>query len=83
MPASWRWAASRAGPWPGTRPATTSSGQVEGALLQGVAAHQIRQRQASPQFPAAEALRWRKAIEGMREDGSLARILKQYDYQAP
>lgn len=34
-------------------------------------------------FPAAEALRWRKAIEGMREDGSLARILKQYDYQAP
>ena len=38
---------------------------------------------ASPLFPAAEALRWRKAIEGMREDGSLARILKQYDYQAP
>ena len=29
---------------------------------------------------AAEALRWRKTIEGMREDGSLARILKQYDY---
>ncbi|MDM5076741.1 transporter substrate-binding domain-containing protein [Aeromonas media] len=38
---------------------------------------------ASPLFPATEALRWRKAIEGMREDGSLARILKQYDYQAP
>ena len=38
---------------------------------------------ASPQFPAAEALRWRKAIEEMREDGSLARILRQYDYQAP
>ncbi|MNH41863.1 hypothetical protein D3C79_1034410 [compost metagenome] len=38
---------------------------------------------ASPRFPAAEALRWRKAIEEMREDGSLARILRQYDYQAP
>jgi len=38
---------------------------------------------ASLRFPPAEAIRWREAIQGMREDGSLARILKQYDYQAP
>ncbi|HEH9403960.1 TPA: transporter substrate-binding domain-containing protein [Aeromonas bestiarum] len=38
---------------------------------------------ASPRFPPAEALRWRKTILAMRDDGSLARIIKQYDYQAP
>ena len=38
---------------------------------------------ASPRFPAAEATRWRKIIATMRDDGSLARIIKQYDYQAP
>lgn len=38
---------------------------------------------ASPRFSRSEALRWRQAIQGMREDGSLARILHQYDYQAP
>ncbi|WP_372241546.1 substrate-binding periplasmic protein [Aeromonas hydrophila] len=38
---------------------------------------------ASPRFPAAEATRWRKIIATMRDDGSLTRIIKQYDYQAP
>lgn len=38
---------------------------------------------AHPGFPPREAARWRQTIEGMRQDGSLARILKQYDYQAP
>ncbi|MNE83356.1 hypothetical protein D3C80_1801660 [compost metagenome] len=34
-------------------------------------------------FPPKEAARWRKAIQAMRRDGSLANIIKQYDYQAP
>lgn len=38
---------------------------------------------ASPDFPPQEAKRWHDAIQGMRADGSLARILFQYDYQAP
>lgn len=38
---------------------------------------------ASPHFPAKEATRWRDTIAAMRDDGSLARIIKQYDYQAP
>lgn len=38
---------------------------------------------ASPRFSRSEALRWRRVIQEMREDGSLARILHQYDYQAP
>ena len=38
---------------------------------------------ASPRFPPAEATRWRKIIATMHDDGSLARIIKQYDYQAP
>jgi len=38
---------------------------------------------ASPRFPPADALRWRTTILAMHDDGSLARILKQYDYQAP
>ena len=36
-----------------------------------------------PASPAAR-LRWRRVIQEMREDGSLARILHQYDFhQAP
>ncbi len=38
---------------------------------------------ASPRFPPAEATRWYQTIAAMRDDGSLARIIKQYDYQAP
>ncbi|MGL5522672.1 MAG: substrate-binding periplasmic protein [Aeromonas veronii] len=38
---------------------------------------------ANPHFPAKEAIRWRDTIAAMRDDGSLARIIKQYDYQAP
>ncbi|TFF78483.1 ABC transporter substrate-binding protein [Aeromonas taiwanensis] len=38
---------------------------------------------ASPRFSPSEAMRWRRVIQEMRQDGSLARILFQYDYQAP
>ncbi|WP_281706159.1 substrate-binding periplasmic protein [Aeromonas taiwanensis] len=38
---------------------------------------------ASPRFSPSEAMRWRGVIQEMRQDGSLARILFQYDYQAP
>lgn len=38
---------------------------------------------ASPHFPTAEATRRYQTITAMRDDGSLARIIKQYDYQAP
>lgn len=38
---------------------------------------------ASPDFPLQEARRWHDVIQGMRADGNLARILHQYDYQAP
>ncbi|WP_421281476.1 substrate-binding periplasmic protein [Aeromonas taiwanensis] len=38
---------------------------------------------ASPRFSPSEAMRWRMVIQEMRQDGSLARILFQYDYQAP
>ncbi|MBP4043270.1 transporter substrate-binding domain-containing protein [Aeromonas sp. SrichE-2G] len=38
---------------------------------------------ASPRFSPSEAMRWRRVIQEMRQDGSLAHILFQYDYQAP
>ncbi|MBZ6064947.1 transporter substrate-binding domain-containing protein [Aeromonas schubertii] len=38
---------------------------------------------AHPEFPAAQASRWRAALESMHRDGTLRRILAQYDYQAP
>ncbi|WP_349918446.1 substrate-binding periplasmic protein [Aeromonas veronii] len=38
---------------------------------------------AHPGFPPKEAARWRQVIHEMRADGTLARILKQYDYQTP
>ncbi|MGY3926468.1 substrate-binding periplasmic protein [Aeromonas simiae] len=38
---------------------------------------------AAPDFPTALAARWQQVIAQMRQDGSLARILAQYDYQAP
>ncbi|WP_439841732.1 substrate-binding periplasmic protein [Aeromonas taiwanensis] len=38
---------------------------------------------ASPRFSPSEAMRWRRVIQEMRQDGSLVRILFQYDYQAP
>ncbi len=38
---------------------------------------------ASPRFSPSEAMRWRRVIQEMRQDGSLVRILSQYDYQAP
>nr|WP_232306928.1 transporter substrate-binding domain-containing protein [Aeromonas tecta] len=52
---------------------------VRGQTLQRTAIYLA----AHPDFSPAEATRWRKTIQGMRRDGSLARILKQYDYQAP
>ncbi|MEG0007196.1 MAG: transporter substrate-binding domain-containing protein [Aeromonas sp.] len=52
---------------------------VRGETLQQTAI----QLAAHPDFPPKEAARWRQAIEGMQRDGTLARILKQYDYQAP
>lgn len=38
---------------------------------------------AYPDFSPKEAARWRKTILAMQRDGSLARIIQQYDYQAP
>lgn len=38
---------------------------------------------ASKDFPFTEGRRWQAVIDDMRLDGTLARILKQYDYQAP
>lgn len=38
---------------------------------------------ANLEFPAGEAARWRQALAEMAADGSLDRILLQYDYQAP
>ena len=52
---------------------------VRGETLQRTAIYLA----AHPDFPPKEAARWRKAIQAMRRDGSLANIIKQYDYQAP
>ncbi len=38
---------------------------------------------ANLDFPAEEAARWRHTLAEMAADGSLDRILLQYDYQAP
>ena len=38
---------------------------------------------ASKEFPFTEGRRWQTTIEAMREDGSLLRIIRQYNYQAP
>lgn len=38
---------------------------------------------ANKAFPFKEAQRWQATIEGMRRDGSLARIIRQYNYQLP
>ncbi|MGY6039006.1 substrate-binding periplasmic protein [Aeromonas sp. AE23HZ002T15] len=52
---------------------------VRGETLQRTAIYLA----AHPDFSPSEAARWRQAIDIMRQDGSLARILRQYDYQAP
>lgn len=52
---------------------------VRGATLQQTAIYLA----AHPDFSPEQAARWRQAIQGMQRDGSLTRILKQYDYQAP
>lgn len=52
---------------------------VRGETLQKTAIYLA----AHPDFPPREAARWRKTIQGMQQDGSLTRIIRQYDYQAP
>ncbi|MNH21564.1 hypothetical protein D3C79_813790 [compost metagenome] len=52
---------------------------VRGETLQRTAIYLA----AHPDFPPKEAARWRKTILAMGRDGSLANIIKQYDYQAP
>lgn len=38
---------------------------------------------ASKDFPFTEGRRWQAVIDQMRHDGTLARIIRQYHYQAP
>lgn len=38
---------------------------------------------ASKDFPFTEGRRWQAVIDEMRHDGTLARIIRQYNYQAP
>ncbi|MFB2866158.1 substrate-binding periplasmic protein [Aeromonas sp. MdU4] len=38
---------------------------------------------ASREFPFSEGRRWQATLDEMRKDGSLARIIRQYNYQAP
>ncbi|WP_323897650.1 substrate-binding periplasmic protein [Aeromonas allosaccharophila] len=38
---------------------------------------------ASKDFPFTEGRRWQAVIDEMRHDGTLARIIRQYHYQAP
>jgi polar amino acid transport system substrate-binding protein len=38
---------------------------------------------ANKAFPVKEAQRWQAVIDEMRRDGSLARIIRQYNYQLP
>ncbi|WP_421288098.1 substrate-binding periplasmic protein [Aeromonas veronii] len=38
---------------------------------------------ASKEFPFTEGRRWQAVIDEMRHDGTLARIIRQYNYQAP
>lgn len=38
---------------------------------------------AHKDFPFQQAQRWQAVIDKMRRDGTLTRIIRQYNYQAP
>ncbi|MFB2962665.1 hypothetical protein ACE1BM_23680 [Aeromonas jandaei] len=38
---------------------------------------------ASQDFPFTEGRRWQAVIDNMRQDGTVARLIHQYDYEAP
>lgn len=74
------WAAA----WNTARYNQLSAELPESRLLRGeTLKHTSLYLAAHPDFPAAQADRWRATLESMHRDGTVRRILAQYDYQAP
>lgn len=68
--------------WNGALEATKAAGGDPGRLRRGVVLAPVAlYLAASPAVDKAEVAKWKAAFESMKNDGSLAKILKKYDWQ--